>query len=114
MVFPVVKSARHLIIVAISAAGIVSFLPQAHAQTHQYSALFVQKYNQGCSDRLQKKGYAAEKAQNLCACSLKQMQLQHSQSSAIAVLTGAQFDYSKDPQLGLPTSLAKYFTPCVS
>ena len=84
----------------------------ANAQGHQYSSQLVQRYNAGCSDQLRKKGFADAQAQTLCACSLKQMQQEHSQSSAIVLLTSAQLNPIKDPQLGLPTNLSKYFTPC--
>ena len=108
-----IHSVNPVMIVASLGMMVVTTVP-AHAQEHQYSSQLVQRYHSGCSDQLSKKGYSPEQAQALCACSLKQMQMQHSQSSAIVVLTSAQLNPVKDPKLGLPNTLSKYFTPCFS
>lgn len=108
-----VLSVRRVVLMATLGAAMTASLPlQANAQEHQYSAQLVQRYNSGCSDQLRKKGYSDSQAQSLCSCSLKQMQTQHNQSSAIFVLTSAQLNPVKDPKLGLPNTLSKYFTPC--
>ena len=103
-----------LMMVATASSTLAATLPfqAAQAQGYEYSAQLVQQYNSGCSSRLQQKGYSTAQAQSLCACSLKQMQMQHNQASAIAILAGAQFNPNKDPKLGLPSTLSKYFTPC--
>jgi len=111
---PLKNVGRLLFVAGLSSALLPTLLPQAANAEYQYSSQLVQQYNNGCSDQLVKKGYPAAQAQSLCACSLKQMQSQHSQSSAIVVLTSAQLNPIKDPKLGLPNTLSKYFTPCFS
>ena len=99
--------------VTLGSALVATMAPLAQAQEYQYSAQLVQRYNSGCSNQLIKKGYSSSQASSLCACSLKQMQMQHSQSSAIVLLTSAQLNPIKDSRFGLPTNLSKFFTPCL-
>lgn len=94
--------------IGISLVGV----PMAQAQTYQYSSQLVQRYTSGCSNQLEKKGYSATQASSLCSCSLKQMQRDHSQSSAILLLTSAQLNPVKDARLGMPKTLSKFFNPC--
>ena len=108
-----ISSMRRVVMMAVVGTVMtVSFPLQTYAQEHQYSAQLVERYNSGCSEQLRQKGYSDTQAQTLCACSLKQMQSQHDQSSAIFILTSAQLNPVKDPNLGLPSTLYKYFTPC--
>lgn len=106
------KISRFMVAAGLSSALLPVLLPQQANAEYQYSSQLVQQYNSGCSNQLVKKGFSNTSAQSLCACSLKQMQTHHSQSSAIVILTSAQLNPIKDPKLGLPTNLSKYFTPC--
>jgi len=103
---------RLVLAIGMSAALLPALLPQAAHAQYQYSTQLVERYTTGCSKELVKKGYSGAQAQSLCVCSLRQMQRQHSQSSAIVVLTSAQLNPVKDPKIGLPNTLSKYFTPC--
>lgn len=102
-------------IASIGSAMAATLIPQkASAQTkHAYSTALVDRYNSGCQEKLQARGHSPEKAKAICQCSLTQMQLQHNQTAAILVLTSAQLNPVKDPRIGLPTTLSKYFTPCL-
>lgn len=84
------------------------------ANTHTYSGQFVELYTSNCAQRLTQHGKPTGVAKSTCQCSMKQMQLQHSQGEAISILLGAQLSLSKDARTGLPTQLSKYFTPCLA
>ncbi len=81
---------------------------------YTYSSSLVQPYTSGCIKKLTAHGKTPSQAASLCQCSITQMQQQHSQSQAIMMLTKAQFSASKDPNTGLPSSLSKFFTPCLA
>jgi hypothetical protein len=79
---------------------------------YTYGATLTSRYTSGCSEKLRAKGKSAVQAQQICQCSLKNMQAQHTQSQAIGILVKAQFSGSTDPRTGLPTALSKYFSTC--
>jgi hypothetical protein len=79
---------------------------------YQYSPQLTSRYTSGCTDKLRAKGKSAVQAQQLCQCSLKNMQAQHTQGQAIGILMRAQFSGSYDSRTGLPTALSKYFATC--
>ncbi|MCM1983857.1 hypothetical protein [Lyngbya confervoides] len=116
MKHPIRACGAFLTVASLSGATAIAMMaPQvAKAETprYTYSAQMVERYNSGCREKLQVRGYTEAQAIKLCQCSLTQMQMQHSQTAAIVILTGAQLNPIKDPQLGLPTTLSKYFTPC--
>lgn len=79
---------------------------------YTYSPTLTSRYTTGCTEKLRAKGKSALEAQQLCQCSLKNMQTQHTQGQAIGILVKAQFSGSTDPKTGLPTALSKYFSTC--
>jgi hypothetical protein len=79
---------------------------------YTYSPTLTSRYTSGCAEKLRAKGKSAMQAQQMCQCSLKNMQVQHTQSQAIGILVKAQFSGSTDPRTGLPTALSKYFSTC--
>jgi hypothetical protein len=96
-----------------SMASAAQFTPAPSFKiAYTYSSQLVSRYTAGCSDKLRSKGKSAAQAQQLCQCSLKNMQAQHSQGEAISILMRAQFSGSKDPRTGLPSALSKYFASC--
>jgi chromosome condensin MukBEF ATPase and DNA-binding subunit MukB len=79
---------------------------------YNYSPQLASRYTSGCSDKLRNKGKSAAQAQQICQCSLRNMQAQHSQGQAIGILMRAQFSGSYDSRTGLPTALSRYFSSC--
>ena len=96
----------------------LSFAGTAHpvrlSRSYTYSPDLISRYTAGCTPKVQSTGKTLAQARQLCECSINQMQQQRSQGSAVALLIGSQFSASKDPKTGLPVSLSKYFTPCMS
>jgi hypothetical protein len=81
---------------------------------YTYSPTLISRYTSGCTSKVQSRGKTLSQAQQVCQCSINQMQQQHSQGEAITLLVKAQFSSSTDPKTGLPMALSKYFTPCMS
>lgn len=79
---------------------------------YTYSPTLVSRYTSGCTEKLRAKGKSAIQAQQMCQCSLRNMQSQHTQGQAIGILVKAQFSGSTDPRTGLPTALSRYFSTC--
>jgi hypothetical protein len=84
------------------------------AKRYTYSPTLISRYTSGCTPKVQARGKTLSQAKQLCQCSINQMQQQHSQGDAIALLVKSQFSSSTDPKTGLPFALTKYFTPCMS
>lgn len=84
------------------------------ASRYTYSSSLVSRYTAGCTPKVQSRGRSLAQARQACQCSLDQMQQQHSQGEAVALLIRAQFSASTDPKTGLPSALSRYFTPCMS
>ena len=96
-----------------SMASAAQFTPAPSFKVaYTYSSQLTSRYTAGCSDKLRSKGKSAAQAQQLCQCSLRNMQAQHSQGEAIGILMRAQFSGSKDPRTGLPSAPSKYFASC--
>lgn len=97
----------------LSAVSAAQFNPNpSFEMAYTYSPTLTSRYTSGCSEKLQSKGKSAIEAQQMCQCSLKNMQIQHTQGQAIGILVKAQFSGSTDPKTGLPTALSKYFSTC--
>lgn len=86
--------------------------PSFKVAAYTYGATLTNRYTSGCSEKLRAKGKSAIQAQQMCQCSLRNMQVQHTQSQAIGILVKAQFSGSTDSRTGLPTTLSKYFSNC--
>jgi hypothetical protein len=96
-----------------SMASAAQFTPApSFKMAYTYSPQLTSRYTSGCSDKLRSKGKSAVQAQQLCQCSLRNMQAQHTQGQAIGILMRAQFSGSYDSRTGLPTALSKYFASC--
>ncbi|WP_404784215.1 hypothetical protein [Altericista sp. CCNU0014] len=96
-----------------SAVSAAPSTPNSSAKTaYKYSPTLISRYTTGCSEKLRAKGKSAAQAQQMCQCSMKNMQAQHTQGQAIGILMKAQFSGSTDPSTGLPTALTKYFESC--
>jgi hypothetical protein len=96
-----------------SIASAAQFTPApSFKMAYTYSPTLVSRYTSGCVEKLRAKGKSASQAQQICQCSLQNMQAQHSQNQAIGLLVKAQFSSAKDSKTGLPTSLSKYFSSC--
>jgi hypothetical protein len=97
----------------LSAASAAKFNPAPSFKiAYTYSPTLTSRYTSGCTEKLRAKGKSAIQAQQMCQCSLRNMQTQHTQGQAIGILVKAQFSGSTDPQTGLPTALSKYFSTC--
>jgi len=97
------------------AAGVmVAAFPQASlaGQKHTYDPILVQRYNAGCVEKIEKKGKTSAEAQQMCSCSMSNMQSRLNENQAISLLIKSQFSFSKDKDTGLPTSLSPYFVDC--
>ncbi len=97
---------------AVSAAQFTSNPSFRMAMANQYSPTLISRYTSGCSEKLRAKGKTAAQAQEMCQCSMRNMQAQHTQGQAIGILMQAQFSGSTDPNTGLPFALSKYFASC--
>lgn len=98
-----------------SAVSVAPFTPHPSvkmAMANKYSPTLISRYTSGCTEKLRTKGKTAEQAQQMCQCSMKNMQAQHTQGQAIGILMKAQFSGSTDPNTGLPFALTKYFASC--
>jgi hypothetical protein len=87
---------------------------QSANQSYTYSPTLISRYTSGCTSKVQSRGKTLAQAKQMCQCSINQMQQQHSQGDAVALLIRAQFSSGTDPKTGLPFALSKYFTPCMS
>jgi hypothetical protein len=97
----------------LSAVSAAQFNPAPSVKmAYTYSPTLTNRYTSGCTEKLRAKGKSMSQAQQMCKCSLKNMQVQHTQSQAIGILVKAQFSGSTDPRTGLPTTLSKYFSTC--
>jgi hypothetical protein len=86
--------------------------PSFKMAMNKYSPTLVSRYTSGCTEKLREKGKTAAQAQEMCQCSMRNMQAQHTQGQAIGILMKAQFSGSTDPNTGLPFALSKYFATC--
>lgn len=77
-----------------------------------YSAQLVRPYTKACKNRLETKDISSDISKSVCECSLKQMQIKHTQKQAIAILIKASRTV-EDPNTGMPVALSNYFTPCM-
>ncbi|NJK41454.1 MAG: hypothetical protein HC934_09065 [Acaryochloridaceae cyanobacterium SU_2_1] len=82
------------------------------APKNTYDPELISRYNSGCVKKLMGKGKTEEQAKQLCQCSMNNMQNKKTQSEAISLLIQSQFSFSKDPETGMPRSLAEYFDGC--
>ena len=100
-----------------SVAGlVVASFPQASlaGQKHSYDPILVQRYNAGCVEKIVGKGKTSEQAKQMCSCSMSNMQNSMTEGQAISLLIKSQFSFDKDPNTGLPNSLAPYFKGCTA
>lgn len=104
-----------LAIASMVSLSFASFIPGVSAAPggHVYSTKLTKPYSAGCAKTLQAKGKSAQRSQQICQCSLGQMQQRHSQTEAIGILIKARYLSAKDPRTGMPTPLTSYFTPCL-
>jgi hypothetical protein len=121
MANPLLRMTGVLVTAGLAGATLAPFSMASAAQwspasslkvAYSYSPQLTSRYTAGCSDKLRAKGKSAVQAQQLCQCSLKNMQAQHTQGQAVGILLKAQFSGSTDSRTGLPTALSKYFATC--
>jgi hypothetical protein len=121
MANPFLRMTGVLVTAGLAGAALAPFSMASAAQfksapsfkiAYTYSPQLVSRYTAGCTDKLRAKGKSAVQAQQLCQCSLRNMQAKHTQGEAIGILMRAQFSGSKDPRTGLPSALSKYFASC--
>ncbi len=87
---------------------------QIASAKYTYNPQLVRLYTYECTKKLREvKGDSADKASQICQCSISQMQQQHSQMQAIQIFTKAQASIKDDPK-AMPPELSPYFTPCIS
>lgn len=98
---------------AVNAVGLLLPTTQAakaNPTAHNYNPALVAIYTSSCVKQL---NVETPKAKQACQCSVREMQKQHPQPQAVAIVKQAKSSDSVDPSTGIPTMMSKYFAPCL-
>ncbi len=105
----------HLLALFSSVSVVGALLPaiqraDATPKMHRYNPALVALYTSSCVKRLSAK---TPKAKQACQCSVREMQKQHPQMQAVAIVKKAKTSAAVDPATGVPNLMSKYFAPCM-